>query len=75
MVCGREQKIPRGSNINKKRKTIATNREERKTKIHEIVGEAQKIIARHLSEYCERVRMLSEEQSGFRPNRSTTDMT
>ena len=33
-----------------------------------------KIIARCLSEYCERVRILSEEQSGFRPNRSTTDM-
>ena len=33
-----------------------------------------KIIARRLSEYCERVRILPEEQSGFRPNRSTTDM-
>ena len=33
-----------------------------------------KIIARCLSEYCERVGILSEEQSGFRPNRSTTDM-
>ena len=33
-----------------------------------------KIIARHFSEYCERVRILPEEQSGFRPNRSTTDM-
>ena len=33
-----------------------------------------KIIARHLSEYCERVRILPEEQSGFQPNRSTTDM-
>ena len=32
-----------------------------------------KIIARRLSEYCERVGVLSEEQSGFRPNRSTTD--
>ena len=32
------------------------------------------IIARHLSEYCERVGILPEEQSGFRPNRSTTDM-
>ena len=30
-----------------------------------------KIIARHLSEYCERVRILPEEHSGFRPNRST----
>ena len=33
-----------------------------------------KIIARRLSEYCERVRILPEEQSGFRPNRSTTGM-
>ena len=33
-----------------------------------------KSIARRLSEYCERVRILSEEQSGCRPNRSTTDM-
>ena len=33
-----------------------------------------KIIARHLSEYCGRVGILPEEQSGFRPNRSTTDM-
>ena len=33
-----------------------------------------KIIARHLSEYCERVGILPEEQSGFRPNRATTDM-
>ena len=33
-----------------------------------------KIIARHLSEYCERVGILPEEHSGFRPNRSTTDM-
>ena len=32
------------------------------------------IIARRLSEYCERVGILPEEQSGFRPNRSTTDM-
>ena len=32
-----------------------------------------KIIARHLSEYCERVGILSEEQSGFRPNRSTNN--
>ena len=33
-----------------------------------------KIIAKHLSEYCERVGILPEEQSGFRPNRSTTDI-
>ena len=33
-----------------------------------------KIIARHLSEYCERVGILVEEQSDFRLNRSTTDM-
>ena len=33
-----------------------------------------KIIARRLSEYCERVEILPEEQSGFRPNRYTTDM-
>ena len=33
-----------------------------------------KIIARRLSEYCERVGILPEEQNGFRPNRSTTDM-
>ena len=33
-----------------------------------------KIIARRLSEYCERVGILPEEQSGFRPNRSTIDM-
>ena len=33
-----------------------------------------KIIARRLSEYCERVGTLPEEYSGFRPNRSTTDM-
>ena len=33
-----------------------------------------KIIARRLSEYCERVGILPEEQSGFRANRSTTDM-
>ena len=32
-----------------------------------------RIIARRLSEYCERVGILPEEQSGFRPNRSTTD--
>ena len=33
-----------------------------------------KIIARLLSVYCERVGVLMEEQSGYRPNRSTTDM-
>ena len=33
-----------------------------------------KIIARRFSEYCERVGILPEEQSGFRPNHSTTDM-
>ena len=33
-----------------------------------------KIIARWLSEYCERVGILREEQSGFRPNRSNIDM-
>ena len=33
-----------------------------------------KIIARHLSEYCERTEILPEEQSGFRLNSSTTDM-
>ena len=33
-----------------------------------------KIIACRLSEYYERVGILPEEQSGFRPNRSTTDM-
>ena len=33
-----------------------------------------KIIARRLSEYCERVGILPEDQSSFRPNRSTTDM-
>ena len=33
-----------------------------------------KIIARRLREYCERVGILSEEQRGFQPNRSTTDM-
>ena len=32
------------------------------------------IIARCLSEYCERVGILPEEQSGFRPKGSTTDM-
>ena len=33
-----------------------------------------KIIARRLSEYCERVGILPEEQNGCRPNRSTADM-
>ena len=33
-----------------------------------------KIIARRLSEYCERVGILPEEQSGSRPNSSATDM-
>ena len=33
-----------------------------------------KIVARRLSEYGECVGILPEEQSGFRPNRSTTDM-
>ena len=33
-----------------------------------------KIIARRISEYCEREGVLPEEQSGFRPNHSTTDM-
>ena len=33
-----------------------------------------KILARHLSKYCERVGILPEEQSGFQSNRSTTDM-
>ena len=33
-----------------------------------------KFIARRLGEYCERVGILPEEPSGFRPNRSTTDM-
>ena len=33
-----------------------------------------KIITRRLSEYCERVGILPEKQSGFRPNCSTTDM-
>ena len=32
-----------------------------------------KIIARRLSENCERVEILPEEHSGFRSNRSTTD--
>ena len=34
----------------------------------------RKILARRLSEHYERVGILPEEQSGFRPNRSTTDM-
>ena len=33
-----------------------------------------KILARHLREYCERVGILPAEQSGFLPNRFTTDM-
>ena len=33
-----------------------------------------KIIARRLSEYCERVGILPSEQNGFRPNRSTCDV-
>ena len=33
-----------------------------------------KIITRRLSGYCESSGILPEEQSGFRPNRSTTDM-
>ena len=33
-----------------------------------------KIIARRLSEFCERVGILPEEQSDFQPNCSTTDM-
>ena len=32
------------------------------------------IIAHRLSQYCKRVGVLLEEQSGFRPNRSTTDI-
>ena len=32
------------------------------------------IIARRLSDNCECLGILPEEQSGFRPNRSTTDM-
>ena len=32
------------------------------------------IIARRLGEYCERVGILPKEQSGFRPNRSSTDI-
>ena len=37
-------------------------------------GKILTIIARHLSDYCERLGILYEEQGGFRPNRSTTDM-
>ena len=33
-----------------------------------------KIIARRLGEYCKHVGVLSEDQSGFRPNRSIIDM-
>ena len=33
-----------------------------------------KIVARRLSECCERVGILPEEQSDFRQNRSTVDM-
>ena len=33
-----------------------------------------KVIARRRSEYCERKGLLPEEQSGFRPFRSTTDL-
>ena len=33
-----------------------------------------KIIARRLNDYYERLRILREEQGGFRPNRCTTDM-
>ena len=33
-----------------------------------------KILARRLNGYCERVRILPEEQSGSQPNRSTVDM-
>ena len=33
-----------------------------------------KVIAKRLSEYCERKGLLPEEQSGFRPSRSTIDM-
>ena len=34
----------------------------------------RKIITRSLSEYCERVGILPEGQSGFRTNHSTTEM-
>ena len=33
-----------------------------------------KVVARRLSAYCEAKGLLQEEQCGFRPNRSTTDM-
>ena len=33
-----------------------------------------KIFTRHLSEYCERVEILPEEQSGFRPSCPAIDM-
>ena len=33
-----------------------------------------KVVDRRLSAYCEAKRLLPEEQCGFRPNRSTTDM-
>ena len=33
-----------------------------------------KVVARRLSAYCEAKGLLPEEQSGFRPDRSTTDM-
>ena len=34
-----------------------------------------KIIAHRLTDYCERMGVLPEEQSSFRPNRSNTDIT
>ena len=34
-----------------------------------------KVVARRLSAYCEAKGLLPEEQCGFRPDRSTTDMT
>lgn len=37
-------------------------------------GDTLKIITRCLRDYCDRVETLPGEQSGFRPNRSTTDM-
>ena len=37
-------------------------------------GEILLNIARRLKEYCERVGILPEEKSSFRPNRSTTDI-